>query len=132
MNITTDKCRTLLHATAASALLSALPMSALHAQQAQQAQPPAQQQQQAPISDEALEQFSKAASTVREVRQEYSAEIQSTKDEEKAQALREEAQQKMVVAVQDAGLSVPEYNLIAQRLQSDGELMQRLNQIQSQ
>lgn len=130
MKITTDQCRTLLRATAASALLSALPMSALHAQQAQQAQPPAQQQ--APVSDEALEQFSEAASTVREVRQEYSAEIQSTKDEEKAQALREEAQQKMVVAVQGAGLSVPEYNLIAQRLQSDGELMQRLNQMQNQ
>lgn len=127
----THTCRTLLRASAASALLSAVPISTLHAQQAQQAAPSAAQQQ-APVSDQALEQFADAASTVRDVREEYSAEIQSTQDEEKAQALRSEAQQKMVVAVQQAGLSVSDYNMIAQRLQTDGELMQRLNEVRSQ
>jgi hypothetical protein len=126
----THTCRILLRTAAAGALLSAVPLSAVHAQQTQQANPSAQQQ--APVSDEKLEQFADAASTVREVRQEYSAEIQSTQDEEKAQSLRAEAQQKMVVVVQEAGLSVSDYNMIAQRLQSDGELMQRLNQMQNQ
>lgn len=121
-------CRTFLRASAASALLSAAPISTLHAQQAA----PGAAQQQAPVSDQALEQFADAASSVREVREEYSAEIQSTQDEEKAQALRSEAQQKMVVAVQEAGLSVSDYNMIAQRLQTDGELMQRLEQVRSQ
>jgi hypothetical protein len=44
--------------------------------------------------------------------------------------LRQEAQGKMVEAVEGAGLSVSEYNLIAQRLQQDPALANRLNEMQ--
>lgn len=82
------------------------------------------------VSDAQLEQFVDAATEVQTVQQQYAAEIQSTQEAEEAQALRQEAQEKMVEAVEGSGLSVSEYNLIAQQLQQDQSLVERLNQIQ--
>lgn len=108
----------------------------------QAAQPPAQGQQeryappppqterpQAEISDEKLRQFSEARTAVQSVQQEYSQSIQSTQDEEKAQGLREEAQEAMVEAVRDSGLSVSEYNQISQRARSDESTARRLGNL---
>ena len=83
------------------------------------------------VSDEQLRQFVEAASEVQSVQEEYAAEIQSTQEAEEAQSLRQEAQEKMVQAVEDSGLTVSEYNLIAQRLQQDPSLANRLNDIHS-
>lgn len=84
------------------------------------------------VSDEQLNQFVEAATEVQTVQQEYAAEIQSTSDAEQAQTLRAEAQEKMVEAVESSGLSVSEYNLIAQQLQQDPSLANRLNEMQGQ
>lgn len=93
-----------------------------------------QQQQQQPqamdVSDAKLEQFVEAVTEVQSVQQEYASEIQSTQEAAEAQALRQEAQEKMVGAVEDAGLSVTEYNQISQQLQSDPELSNRLEALQ--
>jgi len=83
------------------------------------------------VSDDQLRQFVDAASEVQSVQEQYAAEIQSTQEAEEAQSLRQEAQEKMVQAVEDSGLSVSEYNLIAQRLQQDPSLANRLNEMQS-
>ncbi len=92
--------------------------------------PPAQQAQ--PVTDTQLEQFATAMSGVRSVQQEYSEAIQQSGNMEDAQALRAEAQQEMRGAVEDSGLSVSEYNTIAQQLQSNPDLSRRLQNIQSE
>ncbi len=92
----------------------------------QQSQPGAAEE----VTDAQLEQFVDAATEVQTVQQEYAAEIQATQEQAEAQSLRQEAQEKMVEAVEGSGLSVSEYNLIAQRLQQDQSLVERLNQIQ--
>jgi hypothetical protein len=95
------------------------------------APPPQSQPEAVEVSDEQLRQFVDAATEVQSVQEEYAAEIQSTQEADEAQSLRQEAQEKMVEAVEGAGLSVSEYNLIAQRLQEDPSLANRLNDIQS-
>jgi len=89
---------------------------------------PAQQGGQArqPVSDQQLQQFVTAMENVRDVQQEYSQAIQETGNMEEAQTLRADAQEEMRGAVEDTGLSVADYNMISQRLQSDPNLAQRL------
>jgi hypothetical protein len=82
------------------------------------------------VSDEKLEQFLAAAINVQDVQREYVAEIQAAEDPAEAENLREAAQEEMVTAVEDSGLSVLEFNLIAQRLQTDATLVQRLDDLQ--
>jgi len=84
------------------------------------------------VSDEKLQQFLSAAINVQDVQREYVAEIQATEDPAQAETLREEAQDEMVSAVEEAGLTVLEFNLIAQQLQNDAELLQRLDEMQGQ
>lgn len=121
-------------ALSAACLASIIGLSAapLHAQQQQQGQgayaPPAQEQTQ--ISDQMLDQFLGALSEVQTVQQEYSEQIQSTQDADEAQSLRAEAQSRMVGAVEQSGLTVPEYNMIAQRLRTDEELAERVSSMQ--
>ncbi len=92
---------------------------------------PAQQQYQegqpaaAPISEENLEKFVEADKEVAELRDEFSEKLSKAEDQEEAQKLQLEAQEKMVEAVQDADLDVPTYNEIATRMQTDPELQQR-------
>ena len=81
------------------------------------------------ITDDELLQFVDAALEVRDVQQDYSQRIQATEQTDEAQKLREEAQDEMISVVEDSGLSVTEYNLIAQRLQTDTALAQRLQEL---
>lgn len=114
-----------------AALLLAAPFAAVQAQEdpSQQYTPPPAQQENLAVTDDMLENFAQAVTTVQGVQQEYSAEIQSTQDASEAQSLREEAQRKMVDAVENTGLSVSEYNLISQRLQSDPALAERFEDV---
>lgn len=91
--------------------------------------PPQTEQQQSKISDEKLRQFSEARAAVQSVQQEYSQSIESTQDEQEAQGLREEAQEVMVEAVRDTGLSVSEYNQISRRARSDENMARRLENL---
>jgi hypothetical protein len=91
---------------------------------------PEAQAEQIEVTDEKLQQFLSAAIQVQDVQREYVAEIQATEDPTKAETLLEEAQEEMVTVVEDSGLSVLEFNLIAQRLQNDAELLQRLDSLQ--
>lgn len=84
------------------------------------------------VSDEKLQQFLSAAINVQEVQREYVAEIQATEDPAQAESLREEAQEEMVTVVEQSGLTVLEFNLIAQQLQNDAALLQRLDELQRQ
>ncbi|KKN91056.1 hypothetical protein LCGC14_0222580 [marine sediment metagenome] len=81
---------------------------------------------QAQLSDQDLEKFASAESKVSEIREEFSARLSEANDQEEAQNLQMEAQEKMVEAVEEEGLPIPKYNEIATRMQTDAELQQRI------
>jgi hypothetical protein len=91
---------------------------------------PGAQAEQIEVTDEKLQQFLTAAINVQDVQREYVAEIEATEDPTEVETLREAAQEEMVTAVEDSGLSVLEFNLIAVRLQSDTQLLERLDSMQ--
>lgn len=91
---------------------------------------PPQQQQGGAVDDRKLGQFMVAMASVQDVQEEYAGQIQSASDGEKAQELRQEAQNKMISAVEDSGLSVPQYNMIAERMRTDPELAERAEGMQ--
>ncbi|GGX70733.1 DUF4168 domain-containing protein [Saccharospirillum salsuginis] len=95
-----------------------------HAEDTDPAQPQAPE-----VSDETLEQFTTAMADVRSIGQVYSDRIANAEDTEAAQALQRDAQEKMMSAVEDAGLSVQQYNAIAQRMNQDEELMERVQEM---
>lgn len=92
-----------------------------HAEQTDSAQPSAEE-----ISDDTLNQFATALEQVRDIGQAYSEQVANAEGAEEAQELQREAQEKMITAVEDTGLSVQEYNSIAQLMSQDQELMERI------
>lgn len=107
--------------TAAAALLAlglAAPAAAQDQEQAPQAQPPAAED----ISDQQLEQFAEAALAVNEIGRKYASELQGAEDESAAQDIRAQAQEEMMQAVEDEGLSVEEYNAIYAAAENDQEI----------
>jgi GTP1/Obg family GTP-binding protein len=67
-----------------------------------------------------------ALTEVRDLGNEYSEQIASAQDQQEAQELQQEAQVEMVAVVEDTGLTVEEYNQIAQQLSQDQELLERV------
>lgn len=100
--------------------------AAIAAPAPQQAQMQQQEQDVQVVSDAMLEKFADAMSEVRSISNKYAEEFQSAEDAEQAQAIQQKAQQEMVEAVNDSGLSPEEYNTIVQRVQQDEELRARL------
>ncbi len=87
--------------------------------------------QQAPtVSKSQLSLFQKASGKVAEIRQEYQQALPDAGSTEEAQTLQEEASQAMVNAVQSFGLSVDEFNQIAEAVQTNPELQERLTEMQ--
>jgi GTP1/Obg family GTP-binding protein len=94
-----------------------------------QAPPPQSQPEQIQVSDQQLQQFATAQAGISEVQEEFSAQLQQVEDPDKAQTLREQANEQMIQAVQDAGLDVESFNQIAMAVQNDQALQQRLSAI---
>lgn len=88
-----------------------------------------QQQESIELTDTMLEQFVTAMSNVQEISNKYSEQFQSAEDAEQAQEIQRKAQEEMVAAVNDSGLSPQEYNTIVQRVQQDEELRARLQEM---
>ncbi len=78
------------------------------------------------FSDSELEKFVSVQGDLETIRQEYSGKLESTEDADKAAELQQEASQKMVRVVQDAGMDVETYSNIALALQSDPELRDKV------
>jgi|GEM_PF-4568994 len=137
-----------LFATAAPLALLA---SAAHAQQepgmpqdpmgqqspgASQQQPGAQQQgpdmpqprpDQPTFSGEQIDSFVDAYLDIIDIQEEYTAEIEDTEGTEKARELQEQANDEMVAAIEDNGLSVPEYSEIANAMDMNPELRDEIS-----
>lgn len=90
------------------------------------AQPQAESQA-TEVSEEKIEKFVDALSEIRVIQEEASAELEATSDTQEAQQVQQDAQQKMIEAVEAAGLSVEEYNQIAALMGSDPELQERVH-----
>lgn len=91
-------------------------------------QEPAQQQApQAKDFDKAeLESFVEAQAEVSTISQDYRKKMQNADDPEAQASMRQEANQEMVQAVNEAGLDPSTYNAIAQAAQSDPQLAQKI------
>ncbi|MFO8024066.1 DUF4168 domain-containing protein [Thiohalophilus sp.] len=93
----------------------------------------AQQQQQqqdgqaaANVDEASLNKFKDAFSEVNSIRESFAGKLENVEDTEKAQELQQQAQQDMVSAVEDAGLSVQEYNEIFAAVQQNPELQEKV------
>lgn len=80
----------------------------------------------AAMTEQTIDTFVDAFVAVQDIREDYTERLHSAGDEGEAQALQQEAQEKMLRAVEAAGMSVQEYNEVALALQNDPELMQRV------
>ncbi len=92
----------------------------------------AQQQQQqggqaaANVDDASLNKFKDAFGEVNSIRESFAGKLENVEDPQKAQKLQQQAQQDMVSAVEDAGLSVQEYNQIFAAVQQSPELQKKV------
>lgn len=116
----------------------ALTSTAIQAQQAERAQPTtaaqgSYEQPQATatsFSDTELQSFAKARQDVEAIRTEISTKLQNTQDPQEVQMLQEEANVKMIAAVEATGLTRQQYNAIAQAAMSDPALAEKLAKLQ--
>lgn len=90
--------------------------------------PAAAQDQQPPaitaedITEQQLDQFAEAALAVNQIGRKYASELQAAEDESAAQEIRVQAQEEMMQAVENEGLSVEEYNAIYAAAENDQEI----------
>jgi GTP1/Obg family GTP-binding protein len=91
---------------------------------------PHTQAQQQDFSNEQLKSFAAAAEAVDTIAMEYGNRAQNAQSQQETLQLREEAQSKMVNAVQNEGLSVETYSAIGQEAQRNPKLRQRILQLQ--
>lgn len=88
-------------------------------------QAPTQAPTQAPdidVSDQDVGNFADAYVAVQTINQEYAEKLQNVEEAEKATEMQQEARDKMEGAVEEAGLSLSDYQEIAQAAGQDEEL----------
>ena len=74
------------------------------------------------VDDTTVDKFVVAFADVRDLQLEFSRKLETADSPDKAQALQQEAQQKMVSAVEEAGLSVADYNQVVTAMEQNPEL----------
>lgn len=87
------------------------------------------QQPASDFSDEELKQFVDLQDKIGDVREEYVSRIEEADSEDKARELQQEAQTEMVNAIEDAGMSVQDYNAIAVAYNSNPEIQERVDEM---
>jgi hypothetical protein len=86
--------------------------------------PPAAGSELETVDQAKLDQFADAYVAVEEIRIEASAELEGANDGESAQTIEQDARSRMLKAVEESGLTVEEYNDIAQQVNANPELRQ--------
>jgi len=105
--------------------------ASMTAQQAQQ--PPAQGQQQIePVSDAEIRNYVRSVDAVGEIIEEMRPQLQEAQTEEQASQIQLAAQEEMIEAVAENGLTPQRYNEINAAAQSDPELGQRIAEVAEQ
>lgn len=98
-----------------------------------EAQAPTTQQtapQTVEISEAAVDKFIEVQQKVESIRGEYVELLQQAEDQQTAMEIQQEAQEKMVEKVQSSGMTVQQFNLIAQAAQQSPEIQQRIRNAQ--
>ncbi len=80
------------------------------------------------VSDEEVANFAAAMVDVQELGQQWTQRMQETDDQEELSQMQQEAQEEMIGAIEDHGMTVEEYNEIATAAQQDPELAQEIEQ----
>lgn len=80
----------------------------------------------ADVSDEEIESFAAAMSDVQQLGQEWTQRMEETEDQEELSEMQQQAQEEMIGAIEDHGMTVEEYNEIATAAQQDPELAQEI------
>jgi len=81
------------------------------------------------LDDKTLGQFVSAVKALGEIRNEFGAQLQGVQDENKAREIQEEMNQKMLSAVDEAGLDVETYNYIANQMNVDEDLRNKVEEM---
>lgn len=81
------------------------------------------------FDDEQLEAFVVAEAAVFEIQEDYSARLENAEADQDPAVVQAEAQMEMQTAIEDAGLSIREYNQIARAAERDPELGQQLREL---
>jgi hypothetical protein len=80
------------------------------------------------VSSAEVESFAAAMLDVQQLGQEWTQRMQETDDQEELSEMQQEAQEEMIGAIEDHGMTVEEYNEIATAAQQDPELAQEIQQ----
>lgn len=107
---------------AAAGLLFAAGTTTAQGEAQQGAPAPQQQAESIDVSEDDVESFVDAYMAVQGINQEYTQKLQAVEDPEKATELQQEAQTEMQEAVSESGLSISEYQQIANQAGQDEEL----------
>lgn len=83
-------------------------------------------QQQKEFDEATLKKFAKAHTKITKTQIEYSQKIHQTSDQQKAQSLQIEAQDKMLGIIKNNGLTIEDYNAIALQMNTDPELIKKI------
>lgn len=95
------------------------------AQDLQPVQSPADAQAQH-YTDQEVDMFVSSYKAIMEVREKYAAQLQDEQDEEKVREIQDRANEEMTSKVGQFGLGTEKYNEMAQNLQTNPELMERV------
>lgn len=96
---------------------------------AAQSAPPAQTAPQATVTEQDIRAYAEAAVEVQEISAKWQPRIADAQQQQKvteAESLQQEAQQEMVEAVQDKGLTVQQYNDIYRVAQADPQVRDKI------
>lgn len=80
----------------------------------------------AKLDPDTINKFAEAHSALLSIRQDYSLKFSSATNQQEAQAIQSEAQEKMVETLEEKGLSVNQYNEIVALLQNNPQLSERV------
>ncbi|HBA65439.1 MAG TPA: hypothetical protein DCZ48_04545 [Methylococcaceae bacterium] len=78
------------------------------------------------IDPQTLDKFTKAHSALLAIRQDFSQQLSAVTDQQEAEAIQIKAQEKMIEAVEETGLSVEQYGEVIALLQNNPELSERV------
>lgn len=86
--------------------------------------PPAGMEQGAPaeLDETTVKQFVVAFSEVQKIQQQFSGQLEGVNSQQEAQALQQQAQEEMIGAVEEAGLTVADYNMVVAAMEQDPQL----------
>ncbi|WP_170145434.1 DUF4168 domain-containing protein [Salinimonas sediminis] len=112
---------------AAGAVIASVSSFAVNAQE-ESTQPAQQeaQQQAANFDDTTLLKFTMAMEAVSDVANKFDSQFKNVESPEKAQEIQKKAQTEMVEQIEKTGLSVETYTTIAQQVQTDQKLRERV------